>query len=313
MDTPAIQAEGLCKRFGRVEAVTELSLAVPPGQVLALMGANGAGKTTLIRLLLGLLRPDGGSASVLGLDPQRESVRLRQQVGYVPEAHHFYPWMRIGEVCRFAAGAYPTWDVDTCQGLLKSFGLDPEKRMGGLSRGMTAKVALTLALAHRPRLLVLDEATSGLDAAVRQEFLETMVGVAADEGRTVLISSHLLNEVERVVDHAAFIDRGRLRFVEDVESLRERFREIRLTFADEAPEALDLPGALQATRLGREWVAVIDDASEARLAAIRERFPQAAFASRALALQEVFVALQRAAGAHESPPEPPAMDSASPA
>jgi ABC-2 type transport system ATP-binding protein len=307
MDSPVIQANGLSKRFGRVTAVTELSLEVPSGQVLALMGANGAGKTTLIRMLLGLLRPDTGSASVLGLDPQRESVRLRQRVGYVPETHHFYPWMQIGEVCRFAAGAYPTWDADTCQGLLRTFSLDPEKRMGGLSRGMTAKVALTLALAHRPRLLVLDEATSGLDAAVRQEFLETMVGVAADEGRTVLISSHLLNEVERVVDHAAFIDRGRLRFVEDVESLRERFREIRLTFADEAPDALDLPGVLQATRLGREWVAVIDNASEARLGAIRERFPEAESASRVLSLQEVFVALQRAAGARESQQEAPPM------
>lgn len=297
MDSPVIQTHGLSKRFGRLTAVAELTLAVPPGQVLALMGANGAGKTTLIRLLLGLLQPDGGSASVLGLDPRRESVRLRQQVGYVPEAHHFYPWMRIGEVCRFAAGAYPTWDADTCQGLLQTFGLDPAQRLGGLSRGMTAKVALTLALAHRPRLLVLDEATSGLDAAVRQEFLETMVGVAADEGRTVLISSHLLNEVERVVDHAAFIDRGRLRFVEDVESLKERFREIRLTFADAAPPTLELPGILQATRLGREWVTVIGDASEARFREIRARFPRAECASRVLSLQEIFVALQRTAGA----------------
>jgi ABC-2 type transport system ATP-binding protein len=301
MDDPVIQTNGLSKRFGRLTAVDGVSLAVPPGQVLALMGANGAGKTTLIRLLLGLLQPDGGSATVLGLDPRRESVRLRQRVGYVSEAHHFYPWMRIGEVCRFAAGAYPTWDADACRELLQTFGLDPEKRLAGLSRGMTAKVALTLALAHRPRLLVLDEATSGLDAAVRQEFLETMVGVAADAGRTVLISTHLLNEVERVVDHAAFIDRGRLRFVEDIESLRERFREIRLTFADEAPPALDLPRALQATRLGREWVAVIGDASEARFREIRARFPQAECVGRVLSLQEIFVALQQTAAAGGGP------------
>jgi ABC-2 type transport system ATP-binding protein len=296
MDTPIIQTSGISKRFGRVEAVAELTLAVPAGQVLALMGANGAGKTTLIRMLLGLLQPDGGSATVLGLDPQRESVRLRQQVGYVPETHHFYPWMRIGEICRFASGGYPTWDADTCQGLLQTFGLDPEQRMGGLSRGMTAKVALTLALAHRPRLLVLDEATSGLDAAVRQEFLETMVGVAADEGRTVLISSHLLSEIERVVDHAAFIHQGRLRFVEEVESLKQRFREVRITFAREAPETLEVPGVLQATRLGREWVIVVEDAGEARLCELGNRFPAAEFASRVLSLQEIFVALQRAAG-----------------
>jgi ABC-2 type transport system ATP-binding protein len=296
MDTPVIQAEGLSKRFGRVRAVDGLSLSVPAGQVLALMGANGAGKTTLIRLLLGLLEPNTGSACVLGLDPRRDGLRLRQQVGYVPETHHFYPWMRIGEVCRFASGAYPTWDADTCAGLLRSFSLDPDTRMGGLSRGMTAKVALTLALAHRPRLLVLDEATSGLDAAVRQEFLETMVGVAADEGRTVLISSHLLSEIERVVDHAAFIHHGRLRFVEEVESLKQRFRELRITFAGEAPEVLDVPGLLQATRAGREWVIVIEDAGETRLTELRKRLPDAEFASRVLSLQEIFVALQRAAG-----------------
>lgn len=295
MDTPVIQAEGLSKRFGRVRAVENLTLAVPPGQVLALMGANGAGKTTLIRMLLGLLQPDAGSATVLGLDPQRDGLRLRQQVGYVPETHHFYPWMRIREACRFASGGYPSWDQDTCLGLLRTFGLDPESRLGGLSRGMTAKVALTLALAHRPRLLVLDEATSGLDAAVRQEFLETMVNVAADEGRTVLLSSHLLNEVEAVADHAAFIHQGRLRFVEEVEALKRRFREIRITFGQEAPATLAVAGMLQATQVGREWVAVVDDASEAWCRELRERFPQAEVSSRGLSLQEIFVALQRAA------------------
>ena len=293
MENSVFCTDAIVKRFGHVTAVDGVTLELPQGRVMTLMGANGAGKTTLIQMLLGLLRPDGGSANVLGLDPIRDGTAIRRQVGYVPEVHHLYPWMRIGEVCRFVSAAYPSWDQDTCDELLGLFRLDPGKRIRGLSRGMTAKVALTLALAHRPSLLVLDEPTSGLDAAIRQEFLESLVGVVADGGRTVLISTHMLSEVERITECVAFMDRGQLRFVEDVETLKRRVREFRITFAEDPPAELDMPGILQATRHGHEWVVVLNDASEERIRGISARYAKAQVACRTMGLQEIFVALQR--------------------
>ena len=215
MDDAVIRTEKLTKRYKKQTAVSEVSLEVPPGKIFALMGRNGAGKSSLIRMLLGLTPITAGRATVLGLDSAKEHVAIRARVGYVPEAHHMYRWMTIGEVVRFTASFYPTWNEKSCADLIRKFDLDPSKRIKELSRGMVAKVALTLALAHEPRLLVLDEPTDGLDAVVRKEFLESIVSVAADEGRTVLISSHLLQDVERVADRVALMEESRIGLVED--------------------------------------------------------------------------------------------------
>ena len=291
-DAIAISTRGLSKCYGRVRAVDDVTLSVPAGRVLALMGRNGAGKTTLIKALLGLVPASAGQASVLGLNPVTAHVAIRQRVGYVPEAHRLYGWMAVAEICRFTSAFYPRWDATACTSLLDRFGLDPEKKVKALSRGMTAKLGLTLALAHQPELLVLDEPMGGLDAVVRHEFIESIIGVAADAGRTVLISSHLLAEIDRVVDMAALLDRGRLRFAEDVEALKGRVREIRVTFADPpAATDLDLPGVVSVARDGREWTLVVDRFSEALLTDLRQHLPGSSCEVRNLGLEQIFVAL----------------------
>ncbi len=292
MDDAVIRTEGLTKRYGKQTAVSEVSLEVPPGKIFALMGRNGAGKSSLIRMLLGLTPITAGRATVLRLDSAKQHVAIRERVGYVPEAHHMYRWMCIAEVVRFTASFYPTWNEKSCADLIRKFDLDPSKRIRELSRGMVAKVALTLALAHEPRLLVLDEPTDGLDAVVRKEFLESIVSVAADEGRTVLISSHLLQDVERVADRVALMEEGRIGLVEDADTLKARFRELKITFNEGAPTSFVMPGVLSLRKEPREWLMVMERFGPETIQQLQSKLPGAQISSpRDMTLEEIFVAL----------------------
>ncbi len=286
-----IETRGLTRRYGKKLAVNGVDLAVPRGCVFGFAGRNGAGKTTTIRMLLGLLRPTAGSATVLGLDPRKKDVEVRRRIGYVPETHHIYPWMRVGEVMKFCAPFYPTWNWPRCQELLKGFDLDEKQKIKELSRGMVAKVALTLALAHEPVLLVLDEPTSGLDAVVRREFLESIVRLIAEEGKTVFMSSHNLADVERVADRIALLDNGKLELAEELASLKARFRRVELAFAGEPPQELAAEGILKTARDGRRWEVIFDRFTPAALDALRAACPTAAAEAHPMSLEDIFIAL----------------------
>src|SRR5262249_18739075 len=194
---------------------------VPRGAIFALLGDNGAGKTTTIRMLTGLLPPDAGRAVLLGQDCWKEAVALRHRVGYVPERPRFYDWMTVAELGWFTDGFHRPGSLPRYQERVAHFELDPKKRLSPLSKGQYAKVGLALALAHEPEVLILDEPTSGLDLLVRREFLTSMVGLAA-EGRTILISSHQIAEIERVASHVAFLAHGRLLLAGTLDDLRRR-------------------------------------------------------------------------------------------
>jgi ABC-2 type transport system ATP-binding protein len=229
----AIQLDRLSKRFKATEALRNVTLNVPEGSVFALLGENGAGKTTAIRIMLGLERPDSGHARVLGYDSSTEDLEVRRRVGYVPEVPDLYDWMTVQQIGWYAAGFYPQGYWERFSAMAREFGLAPKAKIKNLSKGMRAKVSLTLALSHDPDLLILDEPTSGLDAMVRREFLESMVQRAAD-GRTVFLSSHQINEVERVAEYVALIRRGDLLLVERLDDLKQRSRMISMTLAGES-------------------------------------------------------------------------------
>ncbi|MDG3007087.1 ABC transporter ATP-binding protein [Paludisphaera mucosa] len=223
----AISIENVSKSYRDQVALDGLTLRVPEGAVFGLLGENGAGKTTTIQVLLGMIRADSGRARVLGVDPARDGLDVRRRVGYVPEVPALYDWMTVAEIGWFAAGFHPE-PVVGAAGFLsrygestKGFGLPPDRKIKALSKGMRAKVSLSLALASNPSLLILDEPTSGLDALVRREFLESMVDLAAN-GRTVFLSSHQLGEVERVASHVALLHQGKLILAEPLDELRAR-------------------------------------------------------------------------------------------
>jgi ABC-2 type transport system ATP-binding protein len=210
MSEPVISVSELSRRFGDKTALASVSLSMPRGAVYGLVGANGAGKTTLIRHILGLLRAESGSVRVFGLDPVADPVAVLSRIGYLSEENDLPGWMRVDELIRYTGAFYPAWDDGYAEELRHKFDLDPSAKIQNLSKGQKARAGLLIALAYRPELLVLDEPSSGLDPIVRRDILGAVIRTIAHEGRTVLFSSHLLDEVEQVADHVTMIHQGKI-------------------------------------------------------------------------------------------------------
>ncbi|MEX2182240.1 MAG: ABC transporter ATP-binding protein [Gemmatimonadaceae bacterium] len=221
---PVIQLTQLSRRFAQRPALDDITLSLPRGVVYGLVGANGAGKTTLIRHILGLLRAESGTVRVFGLDPVAEPVAVLSRIGYLSEENDLPGWMRVEELLRYTRAFYEGWDDAYADDLRRAFGLDPSARLQTLSKGQKARAGLLAALAHRPELLVLDEPSSGLDPIVRRDILGAVLRTVAQEGRTVLFSSHLLDEVEEVADHVIMISEGRIILSAPLAEIRESHR-----------------------------------------------------------------------------------------
>ncbi len=287
---PVIEIRGLSKHFGKKKAVAGLDLDVPRGSIFALLGDNGAGKTTTIRMLTGLLQPDKGYAAILGQDCWQGATQLRHHVGYVPERPRFYDWMTVAEIGWFTAGFHWPKFLSRYQELTARFQLDRKAKLQNLSKGQYAKVALALALAPDPEVLILDEPTSGLDLLTRRQFLSSMVDLASD-GRTILISSHQIAEVERIASHVAFLTRGRLLLEAPMDELRQRVVRLRLRYAGLPPDASSLGTVLQRNGTGKCWQVVVKDPDPDAVAALRTAEGIHDFEEAPLGLEEVYCAL----------------------
>jgi ABC-2 type transport system ATP-binding protein len=220
------------------------------------VGENGAGKTTLIKHVLGLLRAQAGTVRVFGKDPTAEPEAVLARIGYLSEEADLPTWMRVRELLRYAEAFYPTWDCGYAEELRAEFGLDPNARLKNLSKGQRARAGLVAALAFRPDLLLLDEPSSGLDPIVRRDILGAIVRTIADEGRTVLFSSHLLSEVERVSDYVAMIRNGRIVFCDTMDAIKSGHLRVTLHFPEGRREPPAVEGALAWEGAGKEWTAV---------------------------------------------------------
>ena len=221
MSESVIDVSELTRRFGAKTALSSVSLSLPRGAVYGLVGANGAGKTTLIKHILGLLRAESGSVRVFGLDPVADPVAILSRIGYLSEENDVPGWMRVDELIRYSRAFYPAWDDAYAEELRQAFALDHTAKIKNLSRGEKARVGLLIALAHRPELLVLDEPSSGLDPIVRRDILGAVIRTIADEGRTVLFSSHLLEEVEQVADHVTMISEGQIVLSASLDAIKD--------------------------------------------------------------------------------------------
>jgi ABC-2 type transport system ATP-binding protein len=284
-----VDIRDLTRTFGSKTALDRVTLALPTGTVLGLVGQNGAGKTTLIRHVLGLLKAQSGSVRVFGLDPVREPRRVLSRIGYLSEEADLPAWMRVHELMRYAATFYPTWDDDYAEELRKEFGLDLGAKLKNLSKGQRARAGLMVALAYRPELLVLDEPSSGLDPIVRRDILGAIIRTIADEGRTVLFSSHLLSEVERVSDQVAMIRSGRILFCDSLDRIKHGHRRITVHFDDARREPPHVDGVIAWEGAAREWTAVWGG-DEADFAAAVEESGGRIVEQRTPSLDEIFVA-----------------------
>lgn len=287
---PVIEVRGLSKWFGGEPALREVDLTVPRGVVFALLGENGAGKSTLIRTLMGFETPSAGTARVLGLDPVGQALEIRRRVGYVADAPALYDWMRVSRIGWFASAFYPDGYLARYEQLINQFEVPPHRKIKHLSKGMRAKVALALALANDPELLVLDEPTSGLDPLVRRQFLESMVDRAA-EGETVLLSSHQITEVERVADWIAILHHGRVRVVQPLSELKASVREVVISMREAEIEPPSLAGDVlhRATR-GKQHRLMIRGSDAGQLAALEQHPSVLGVQQRSPSLEEIFIA-----------------------
>jgi len=263
MSESVIRVDGLRKSFGGPPVLDGVSFEVRKGETFALLGRNGAGKTTTIRILLGLLKPDRGSVEVAGSDPQVHPLAVRSRVGYLAEDQAMYEWMTPVELCRFLQPFYPTWDAGLTDKLLDRFELPRQTRIEHLSKGQTVKLGLAVALAYRPEIAILDDPALGLDPIARKEFNRDLIDWLQAEGRTVIYSSHLLDEVETVADRVAILDAGRIVRLEQTDVLRERVQRIVLPI--ETARLLPRPDGLLDLRQHADHVEVVVDGIDAFL------------------------------------------------
>jgi ABC-2 type transport system ATP-binding protein len=256
----AIDLRRVSKRFGPTTAVNGVDLVVPYGSSFGLLGPNGAGKTTLIKMLIGLLPIDSGQAIVLGHDVTLDRPRIARATGYVPELPNIYPWMTVSEVIWFVKNLYSTWDEDLYNKMLKMFELPLNKRIKHLSRGTVAKLCLLLALAPRPRLLILDEPLTGLDPLVREEFLDGVLVLTRRQDITIFFSSHTVGDVEKLADVVGILYRGQLLFQRSMETLRGAKR-VRAVLRDGATPQWRPEAIISDRQHGREWLLTVPNCS----------------------------------------------------
>lgn len=236
-----IRTENLTKTYHHGYALAGVTFELPKGSVFALTGPNGAGKSTAIKIFLNLIRPSAGTAEVLGVNSTRLGAAELSEIGYVSEDQKLPEWMRVDYFVKYCRALYPSWDDARAAELIHQFELPVQQRLHNLSRGMKVKAALTVSLAYRPKLILLDEPFSGLDMLVRDQLIESIVDCTPEA--TVLIASHDLAEIESFATHVGYLNEGRLEFIEEMGSLSRRFREVELTLDRPSELPAELPPA----------------------------------------------------------------------
>jgi ABC-2 type transport system ATP-binding protein len=266
-----LETQGLTKYYGSVLAVDHINLKIPRGCICGFVGRNAAGKTTAIKLMLGLLNPTAGKSKLLGFDSRALTPAVRQRVGYVTEGHRLFGWMNIGDLERFQRAFLPgQWDEKFFAEMIEYFGLKKKQKIKHLSNGQRAQVSLALALSPNPELLIMDDPTLGLDAAIRRQFLSGMIEIIMREGRTILFSSHILGDVERVADRIVVIDKGVIRADCKLEQFRAAVKKVVLVFEDSAPLQVDVDGLLHCRRSEKELALILVGTDDGKIAELAE-------------------------------------------
>lgn len=285
-----IEISKLCKSFAKHPVLQDVDLCIPSGTVVGLLGTNGSGKTTLIRCLLGMLKADSGRVTIDGEDAWDLSANTKARIGYVDQRPQFYPWMNGADLLKYVGAMYPHWNDALCAELAKQWIVPLSKPFGKLSPGEQQKVAILTALGNEPDLLVLDEPVSSLDPLARRAFLKSLLEIARNESRTILFSTHITSDVERVASHVAFLHDGRIQWFDELDVTKERIRRLRFRSNQDFPATFSIPGALHVQLDGPMAVAAVAATEKADIDAVCARY-DASVEFEELNLEEIFLEL----------------------
>jgi ABC-2 type transport system ATP-binding protein len=292
-DKSVISAQEVCRRFGDKEVLRGVDLAIPRGSVVGLLGKNAAGKSTFIKCLLGLIRTDSGNLRVFDEDSWSLSAGSKARLGYVPQEISLYSWMRVEQIIQYTAAFYPKWNWDLAHHLTKQWELPPRDRVGPMSAGQIQKLGLILALGHEPDLLVLDEPVASLDPVARRDFLRTILDIAQHENRTVLFSTHITTDLERVADRVAILRDGRIVFHDELDVLKDSVKRLRITAERDLPGNFAVRGALRTEVEGPNALVAVADAGNGLIAELRSTW-NATIEVEDLSLEEIFLEMHHA-------------------
>ncbi len=288
MNESVLKTEGLRKSFAAKEVLRGINLSIEPGTVLGVLGANGSGKTTLIKCALGLLRPTAGQTTVFGENSWDLSAASKARLGYVPQEVTSYPWMRVRQVIAYTAAFYPNWNQPFVNKLCDQWHVPLEDRAGALSTGQLQTVGIVLALGHQPDLLVLDEPVASLDPSARRQFLRTLLDMLEDQRHTILFSTHITSDLERVANRVAILGDGQIRFHGELDELKDRVKRLRISSRHDLPRSFAVPGALRCEVAGANATVSVADFDERTVATMRQTW-DADISVQDLNLEEIFV------------------------
>lgn len=297
MNDYVIETKGLTKFYGSKLALDHIDLKIPRGSICGFVGRNGSGKTTAIKLMLGFLNPTCGSSTLLGCDSQNLTPSVRQRIGYAAEGHRLIRWMTIAEIARFHSAFFANqWDNKFFWEMIEYFELSKKQKIKHLSNGQRAQVSLALTLAPNPELLIMDDPTLGLDAAIRHQFLEGMIELIMRQGRTILFSSHILGDIERVADKIVVIDKGVIRADCSLEQFRSAVKKVRFTFSQSPPEKIDIDGLLNHRRNNNDLELVLVNTPDERIEQWAKSSAAIDYQSLNINLEEQFIEYTARAG-----------------
>lgn len=287
-DDAVLSLENVTKVYGTKVVLDCLDLSIPVGSVVGLLGKNGAGKTTLIKCALGLLKPQSGELSVFGESAWDLSAQVKARLGYVAQVPELYAWMKMRQIIAYTASFYPRWNYSKVDRLTKEWELPLEDRVGPLSVGTKQKLAILLAIGHEPDLLVLDEPAASLDPAARREFLAAVLQIADSGRRTVLFSTHITSDLERVADRVAILKDGKIICHEELDTLKDQVKRVVVRAARPLPERIDLPGILRQRTDGCEAVLTLAKTTPELLSSMETQW-QASVEVQNLNLEDIFL------------------------
>jgi ABC-2 type transport system ATP-binding protein len=288
MNTKAISMKNVTKKYGKNLALDSVDLELDKGMILGMIGSNGAGKTTLIKCLLGLTKPDEGEISVFGDPASNLSVATKHKIGYVPQSIVGFSWMKVKDLMEYTGAFYDNWDEKIIESMIDEWGLDPYAKIGTLSTGERQKVAIIQAMGHDPDLYVLDEPVASLDPSARRAFIKKIIELNAEQEKTVLFSTHITSDMERMAAEIAFIKNGKILFRRDLGELKEKVVKLKIHSPVPLPDVLPIKNIISIERNTKDAVVTIDGYEEGLIEKIERSLNASVFVEN-MNLEDIFM------------------------